>query len=299
MLTDPTFAAEGRFYKGNLHCHSTESDGRLPPEEVCAFYRRAGYDFLALTDHFLPKYDFPVTDTRPYRTPEFTTLLRAEVHTRTTELGEMWHILAVGLPEDFEPTRAGEMGPELAARCRQAGAYVVIVHPGWYGLTAADANSIPDAHGIEIYNHTSQIRTDRGDGAYLIDQLLVQGRRVNLCATDDAHFHCDDALGAWVMVKAEANEPALLVESLKTGRFYSTQGPSIESVSIDDEYLHVRCSPARSIIALGRGSLAQQEVGVDLTEARLPIALLRRGGFTRLVVADSQGRRAWTNPYWL
>src|SRR5215468_2601356 len=37
--------------KGNLHAHTTFSDGRLPVEEVVARYRDLGYDFLAITDH--------------------------------------------------------------------------------------------------------------------------------------------------------------------------------------------------------------------------------------------------------
>ena len=27
------------------------------PRQVCAFYRRMGYDFLSLTDHFLDQYE--------------------------------------------------------------------------------------------------------------------------------------------------------------------------------------------------------------------------------------------------
>ena len=45
------FAADKPFFKGNLHCHTTKSDGKLTPEEVKAFYRKRGYDFLAMTDH--------------------------------------------------------------------------------------------------------------------------------------------------------------------------------------------------------------------------------------------------------
>ena len=37
--------------KGNLHTHTTFSDGRLPVEDVVARYRDLGYDFLAITDH--------------------------------------------------------------------------------------------------------------------------------------------------------------------------------------------------------------------------------------------------------
>jgi hypothetical protein len=296
MPQDPAFAAPGRFWKGNIHTHSNASDGARTPEEVCATYREAGYDFLALTDHFLAKYSFPVVDTRPFRTHGFTTILGAELHAPATALGEMWHILAVGLPSDFAPTAAGETGPQLAARAIAAGAFVAIPHPGWYALTTADANSLEGAHAVEVYNHTSQLRTERGDGVYLADQLLAEGRRVTLIAVDDAHFVCPDAFGGWVMVKARANEPDALLAALKAGQFYATQGPAIHDITWEENSVEITCSPAASIMVLGRGSRAAQSVAPFQTRARLSIAALRAGGFARVVVADAQGRRAWSNP---
>lgn len=298
MLSDLAFSAPGRFFKGNIHTHSNRSDGAISPEEVCRRYREAGYDFISLTDHFLPKYAFPIVDTLPYRTAAFTTLLGAEVHAPKTSLGEVWHILAVGLPADFAPTTASETGPDLARRCLDAGAFVAIPHPGWYALTMQDAATIPDAHAVEIYNHTSQVRTDRGDGGYLVDQLLATGRRISLCATDDAHFHCDDAFGGFVMVKAEVNSPEHLLAALKAGAFYSSQGPTIENVRFTEDTVEISCSPCRAIMALGHGSLAEQAVGTDLTQIVLPLTKLRKGGFVRIAVADRLGQRAWTNPVW-
>ncbi len=146
------FRQPGRFFKGNLHTHSMRSDGALEPEAVIAAYREHGYDFLALTDHFLAPYDFPITDTRPFRDATFTTLLGAELHAPETEHGEFWHLLAVGLPLDFAPTKDGETGPALAARAAEAGAFVGIAHPAWYTLTLADALSIEAAHAVETYN---------------------------------------------------------------------------------------------------------------------------------------------------
>jgi hypothetical protein len=296
MPQDTAFAAPGRFWKGNIHTHSNASDGVRTPEEVCATYREAGYDFLALTDHFLAKYNFPVVDTRPSRTAGFTTILGAELHAPATSLGEMWHILAVGLPLDFTPTTPEETGAQLAARAVAAGAFVAIPHPGWYALTAADAKTLEGAHAVEVYNHTSQLRTERGDGVYLADQLLAEGRRINLIAVDDAHFACPDAFGGWVMVKAPANEPAALLAALKAGHFYATQGPSIQDIIWEDDAVEITCSPAASIMVLGRGSRAAQSVAPCQTRARLSIAGLRAGGFARVVVADAQGRRAWSNP---
>lgn len=102
-MTLSAFTAPGRFWRGNLHTHSTRSDGCLEPAEVCRRYRDEGYDFLALTDHFVGRYGYPITDTRPFRAPGFTTLPGAELHSGPMENGELWHILAVGLPEDFTP----------------------------------------------------------------------------------------------------------------------------------------------------------------------------------------------------
>ncbi len=123
------FAKPGQFYRGNLHTHSTVSDGVLEPGEVCRRYAEAGYDFLCLSDHFVGTFGYPVTDTTSHRTNRFTTILGAEMHTHRMRNGQIWHILAVSLPMDFEPseqsdfqvTEAGESGPELAQRCVDAG----------------------------------------------------------------------------------------------------------------------------------------------------------------------------------
>ena len=34
------------WYKGNLHTHTTVTDGKKTPEEVIALYRDKSYDFL-------------------------------------------------------------------------------------------------------------------------------------------------------------------------------------------------------------------------------------------------------------
>lgn len=297
-MLDP-FAGPGRLYKGNLHTHSTRSDGAHAPAAVCALYCDAGYDFLALTDHFLAKYDFPITDTRPFRSKTFTTILGAETHCFATELGEMWHLLAVGLPLDFAPTPPGQTAPDLAARCAAAGAYVAIAHPSWHGLTVPECETIAAAHAVEIYNHTSAVGSDRGEGGWMLDALLARGHRLLTCAVDDAHFKYADGFGAWVMVKAPSLDPEALLAALKAGRYYSTQGPEIHTLAIDGDELVVECSPAATIIALGRASADAAVFGENLRAARLNLKKFRPGGYLRLTVIDAAGKRAWSNPIWL
>lgn len=293
------FTAAGRFWRGNIHTHSTRSDGRLEPAEVCRLYREAGYDFLCLSDHFLARYDFPITDTRPFRTNRFTTIAGAEIHAPANSHGEAWHILAAGLPEDFPATGADETGVELAARARAAGAFVGIAHPQWSGLTIEDGRAmLGAAHAVEIYNNGCALESTRGDGTYLLDQLLDEGNRLDAYAADDAHFRFEDGFGGWMMVKAEENEPDVLVEAMKSGNFYSSQGPLIHEFAVGGGKAHVACSPVSNIALVGRGTRVAHVFGRQLSTATLPTEKFA-GDWFRLAITDATGKTAWSNPVWL
>jgi len=307
-MTRPlAFTAPGRFWRGNLHTHSTRSDGVLNPEEVCRRYRAEGYDFLALTDHFIGLYGYPIVDTLPYRAPGFTTILGAEVHSGAMANGELWHILAVGLPPDFAPSdspdfhpKAGqESGAEIAARAVAAGAFVAIAHPQWSGLTLADARGITAAHAVEVYNHGCAMGCDRADGFSIADLLLTEGRKLSLIATDDAHFSEPDHFGGWVMVKAQENTPEALLAALKNGAFYSSQGPELRDVRVEGDHVVVESSAVVSAIVQGRGTGARAVHGASMTSTRVPMARLNGSPWLRVTVIDAAGKRAWSNPIWL
>lgn len=293
------FTAPGQFWRGNIHTHSTRSDGRLDAEEVCRRYREAGYDFLCLSDHFQPRYGFPIADTTPFRTNSFTTILGAEIHAPANSHGEVWHILAVGLPEDFTPTGADETGVALAARAHAAGAFVGIAHPQWSGLAIEDGRAMATvAHAVEIYNHGCELESARGDGTYLLDQLLNEGHRLAAYAADDAHFRYEDSFGGWMMVKGKDNEPEALLDAMKAGHFYSSQGPLIHAFTVAGGKATVACSPARNIALVGRGTRAAHQLGSDIATATLSTERFV-GDWFRLVVTDDSGRSAWSNPVWL
>ncbi|WP_055047271.1 PHP domain-containing protein [Devosia sp. A16] len=290
------FSAPGRFWKGNLHTHSNRSDGALEPAEVCRRYREAGYDFLCLSDHFLSQFSFPLTDTREYRTAGFTTLIGAELHAPATHLGDLWHILAVGLPHDFAPTPEGEDGPALARRAAAAGAFVGIAHPQWYGLDFTDGLALDAAHAVEIYNHTCEMLSARPDGVALFDDLLTRGRQLTGFASDDAHFHADDSFGGWVQVKSETLAPEALLAALKAGNYYASTGPEIVSIDRAGEVLRVAASPVRSIVLAGPGAKSTVVHGEAITEAELDLSRFA-GSWCRVLVTDSNGKRAWAQPF--
>jgi hypothetical protein len=295
------FDQPGRFYRGNLHTHSTRSDGQTSPEETCQRYREIGYDFIALTDHFLDRYGFPLVDTRPFRSDDFTTILGAELHTGQTRFGGMWHILAVGLPLDFAHTRPDESGPELAARALATGAFVVAAHPAWYTVSQDEILSLGKVHAIEVFNATAIDHNDRADSWHITDILLSEGHDYLVCATDDFHGfqrRADFARG-WVWVKSESLEPDALLASLKQGHYYSSTGPRIVDVQVTPgKEVYVRCSPVDHIFITGSGPASVHVGSVGVTEARLSLEKFN-SPYCRVTVRDAFGGRAWTNPIWL
>jgi hypothetical protein len=299
------FSLPGRFWRGNLHTHSTLSDGVLEPDQVVEAYKDAGYDFMMLSDHFLDIYNWPIADTRGARSNSFTTIIGSELHAPETKVGELWHIVAAGLPLDFEPAAPKETGASLAKRAAAAGAFVGIAHPSWSQLTIEDGRAIDVAHAVEIYNHGCAVDCDRGDGWYLLDQMLTEGRRLTAFATDDAHFRTDDHFGGWVQVKSESLEPQALLEALKRGHYYSSQGPVIHELSLSGKELTIACSPVDTIVVVCGHSRTVNRSGKAITGATLDLSKLEKGWLLtkhspwfRVSLIDHGGKRAWTNPIW-
>ncbi len=301
-------AVEGRFFRGNLHCHSSRSDGLLGPEEVVAAYRDAGYDFLCLSDHFEEEYGWRVTDTRALRDENFTTILGAELSSAPWEECNAYWVTAAGLPPGFGAPPADDHA-EAIGRAADLGAFVVMLHPGLNNLPLAAADGLPalDAvHAVEVYNHNCAMAAlpDMAEGAYMLDGLLERGRKVLVNAGDDAHFvHPRDRFGGWVEVYCDRLDPDALLDSLKAGRYYSTQGPELQELLVDGDRLRVQTSDAYAIsLTTGGdrwlcGSERHSEGVAPTTEAEFDLAPFR-GSYCRVTVVDPTGRRAWSNPIW-
>lgn len=307
MAQDLLKEGEGRFFRGNLHCHSNRSDGQRSPEEVVVAYRGAGYDFICLSDHFEAEYGWQITDTRSLRDEGFTTIVGAELSSAPWDDRHAYWVTATGLPVDFAPPPPGDRA-EAITRAGDAGAFVVMLHPGLNNLPLAAADRLPalDAvHAVEIYNHNGAMAAipDRADGAYMLDGLLEGGRRLLVNAGDDAHFgHPSDRFGGWIEVHAGRLDPDALLGSMKAGRYYSTQGPSFRELLLDDDRLRVETSKAYAISLITSGDRWQS--GVErhsqygsISEAEFDLAPFR-DSYCRVTVVDPAGKRAWSNPIW-
>lgn len=317
-MLNQAFEAPGKFFKGNLHTHSNLSDGKKTPEEVIELYRSRGWDFLSLTDHFLPEAHFrpgtegfiKVTDTTALRSSDFTTILGAEIHAPSLQSGDLWHFVAVGLPLDFAELAEGEQGIDIAKRAFETGAFMGVAHPAWYTLTIEETIPIlPYMHSIEIHNQGC-VGIGRGDGWYFADELLTKGHKLSTYAADDAHSYVPresflDAFGGWVQVKSESLDPDALVAALKAGNYYSSTGPEFEDMSWDGETLQIHSTPVERYLITATGARSEIIFGEDMTQGTFHAtkengkrASWAEDSFFRVTAMAADGTRAWSQPYW-
>lgn len=299
------FTAAGGTFRGNLHGHSTHSDGSSSSAEVIRLYRDAGYDFTCLSDHLWTDRRFAaeaMNDSTSLDDDGFITVISAELHCngKAYDQDGIWHIVANGLPADFKVASDTETGPDLVRRAVAAGAYVTIAHPEWYSMTTAEALSLAEAgaHGVEVYNHSCFVGSARSSGIATIDQLLNDGFRMSLTATDDSHQIPHDAFGGWVEVGAANLTSDAIVAALKAGDFYASTGPDFLSIILDEAQLHVTTTPVSQIILSAKGHLALSAAGNGITEASFDLGSLDTD-FFRLTITDENRMTAWSNAYWL
>lgn len=292
----PAFRARGRWFRGNLHTHSALSDGKCAPAEAVLFYREHGYDFMAFTDHLV------VADTADLSREDFLVIPGVEIHHNDLR-GSTYHLVGVGgsLPAGERITSMGDLSAD-AASLLALGSLVFAAHPYWSGQTSAELMDVPGMMGIEIYNGTADVGYHKGFSPQTWDELLTAGRRVWGLAVDDAHWlpwRPDAGLG-WVMVRApELQEPAILA-ALARGEFYSSTGPVLEEVWVEDDQVCVRCSPAVAVYALGdRWHCSEAKAGnaQGITQVCLP--LWPEQTYVRVEVVDRFGHSAWSNPIFL
>ncbi len=295
MLPENPFEAEGKWYKGNLHTHTTNSDGAWSPDKVVAEYKSNGYDFLFITDHW------KVTDVSGFSGGGFLTLNGSELNAGKTELGQSYHLLALNLKEpvsrDDAPTAQATI--DLV---RSKGGEVVVAHPYWSGLSMNDIIRLEGYIGIEVFNTTCFNSIAKGHSAVHWDDLLARGKQLWGFAVDDTHQHFNDhrvidICSAWIMAKLPELTETAVMDAIKSGRFYASNGPSIQNISVGDGKISVSTSEVEVINFIADASRGESFTAMGdglLTGAEYKL----RGSekYVRVECFDEDGNTAWSNP---
>src|SRR3989442_6214912 len=166
------FQTEGIWLKTALHTHTSESDGELSPDAHAAHHEWAGFDVLAITDHW--------TLTSVPSTEHLLVITGAELAVDPLARGRYTEILAIGIdeiPEDPGGDRAHwgpidnyvfKTFPDLttAAACiTEQGGAAYVAHPYWSGLPPHVVVEAENLTGVELFNSSAERETGRADSS--------------------------------------------------------------------------------------------------------------------------------------
>ena len=277
--------------KGNLHTHTTISDGAKKPEEVLSMYAEAGYDFIAITDH----YSFYPTEI----SHGMTVISGIEYDTGVSPLNGVWHIVALGMEKDPGISRfpSKKSVEEIVRTIKAFGGTVDLAHPAWSMNRPEKILELKDfVDCTEIYNSISGIPFNaRPYSGGIIDMLALEGWYPPCIAVDDVHFYKGDELRSYIVADCSDNTPDSILNSVRSGKFFATQGPEF-SVNIDGEKVYVECTPCE-YVCFYTDTLYVPDRVTSGCITRAEYRIKPSDTFVRVELIDSDGRFGWSSAY--
>lgn len=286
------FNPDGLWFKGNLHMHTTLSDGKLSPEASTALYKKAGYQFVALTDHWI--------QSKIHQTDDFLVLSGCEWDTGNGG-NPVFHIIGAGMENQVLLRRSDKekLGPQdVINAIKNAGGIAILAHPAWSVTNPDDCMTLKGLAGIEIFNSISELPWNgrRADSGLYVDICATQGVLFNCFAADDSHYYEGEQTHSFIMVKAPELSAHALKKAILNGDFYASQGPLLESVTIERDVVQVRCSNVKTAVFYSNTVWCSDRVttgGVDFAAYRIKPT----DRYVRIELIDFNGRMAWSSPF--
>ncbi|MEI6851446.1 MAG: CehA/McbA family metallohydrolase [Bacteroidota bacterium] len=285
-------AQEYRYYKAQMHCHSTNSDGVLTPEQVKSEYKTRGYEILFLTDHNF------MSDIVPMTEPDFL-CINAE------ELTFDKHMNGFFLKHTIQ---ASGFTPQQAIDSVKAqGGLIAFNHPvksiegeDW-SYTANQFVALDNLDLIEIHNWGTEF-TLSPFNKLVWDSVLSTGRHIWGTATDDMHHLTEVVVPSidrgYVMIRLSDLNPDSVYQAIKRGDFYATTGVEITNYEVKGDTIDIACSNCNKIQFIGdHGSVRQT------TNSRNAEFIRTSDNYIRVYLEGGNGLfgtssiYAWTQPH--
>lgn len=317
---------DGHFYKGNLHSHTVNSDGKLKPEEAVELFKSHGYQFLCFSEH--DRY----TDYRAqFNDDQFIILpgleascalydhkggARLKVHHIHGILGteEMQrhakqplfrHMEFVEPPAYYGTWDGALAAQELADHMAAHGCITTYNHPIWSRVRESEFIDTEGITALEIFNYNTVNESGTGYDVTYWDVMLREGKNIWAIASDDNHNEgiFDDACGGYIVVQAEKLEHDSVIRSIQAGTYYSSSGPEIFSWKVEDGIASIECSNVRRInFVCGNHvndgiTYMTDDVLHEIHEGSY--RLKGHETYIRAECIDWLGRTAWSNPIFL
>ncbi len=299
-----------RWYKGNTHTHTLNSDGDSTPDEVVRWYREHDYHFVVLSDHnFLTSVDGL---NALYGADEQFLVIRGEEVTDAFE-DKPIHINGIDVQSLVEP-QGGNNVVEVIQRnvdaIRAASGVPHINHPnfGW-AITADELTQVRNNRLFELFNGHPQVNIQGGGGVpgleEVWDEILSSGILLYGIAVDDAHiFKRPWDRGAarpgagWIMVRAARLSVRDILAAVVQGEFYASTGVVLEDYRVTKQSMTIVIAEdpwsKYRVQFIGEGGRILEETITN------PAVYEFRGEepYVRAKVLESNGRVAWTQPVW-
>jgi len=297
-----------RWYKGNTHTHTLNSDGDSAPDDVARWYRSHGYQFLVLSDHnYLTSIDGL---NALIGAPEKFLLVKGEEV--TDKFGDMsLHINGLDVDAQVAP-QGGTSVLDTVQRnvnaIRKANGIPHINHPNYrWSITADELRQVQNNRLFEIFNGHPEVNNLGGGGVPGLeeawDAILTSGVLLYGIAVDDAHVFLQPGNPVvagpgrgWVMVRADRLAARPLLEAMERGDFYASTGVTLR------DYQASRTRIAVSVQATTFSKYRIQFIGSGgrvIKEVVAPDAaydIKGDEGYVRARVIESNGRMAWCQP---
>ena len=324
----------GQFYKANLHCHTTLSDGSKTPAEIKQIYKDMGYSIVAYTDHdimipqtrlddedFLTLNSFeiqlyePMTEEKPHKSMLKTCHLCFIALDKENKTQPIWYASRFidSLPDeykdelhidpnapDFGKARSHERVNQAIKIAKDAGFFVTYNHPTWSLEDYTDYMAYEGMDAMEILNYSSLHAGYPEYNPRVYDDMLKGNKRIYCTATDDNHNRKNDSGGGFVMIKADALDYNKITNALVKGDFYASQGPKINALWVEDSVLHIECENVASIcFETGRRhfSKIESQNGEGVSFGEFTVSPM--DNYVRVTLTDFDGKHANTNAYFL
>lgn len=308
---------DGKYYKGNLHCHSTYSDGTQKIEVLAQAYKEKGYDFVAFTDHNI------FADWKNLCDESFLALRGFEGNLEMHNEGREFHFVVIpGTPEALKnavkpcfghlervPVRefsgletAQEFIDDMLAR----GFQVIFAHPHWSTIEYDDVVQLKGLVACEVFNNSSYKLLNMGESCVFWDAVMRRGPRLWGVASDDNHNFepfgtiGSDSFGGFVQVKAKSLSEEDICSSIAAGSFYASTGPEIYDFYVEGNEAFLSCSPVSRIYFNGERrqftwNLAEPGQHVESHRGKIYPGQT----YIRAEIYDEYGRKAYANPIFL
>jgi len=304
MLRQAAFIGKEKLLKGNVHCHTSRSDGRGTPEEVIRRYKEYEYDFLALTDHNIYNYENFAPETGILIIPG----MEIDRNINGFRGVHCFHTVVLGHKENnpYQQDQRFVGGERLDGQAdfqkvldehHAANQLTIYCHPEWSNTPAREFDQLKGNAAMEIWNSGCAIEDGLDTNAAYWDELLMQGQKIYGCATDDGHAmyqHCN----GWIQVNAEKTVDSVL-EAIANGAFYSSCGPEIKDFYVEDGVAVVECSACSEIVFRCGQYPCPRKYSENGDLVRAEFKMPEYLEYIRVTVMDNRGRRAWANPIFL